>query len=219
MLLTWGNMPETLCTKDRAENSSSEKNNFREPQRLMEKCFSPCPPRGCSKSLFVRPYQTPAILPLLPTGPGRCPKGVSTPVLLGCVCVATREPLLGSQGQQESAVWCCPTRNAVIRVCKVVGACAPQGRRWRRTQGESTCGGARGEGGRRPAGDRAGPEAHAWTGRWPCIGTMRLVSAGKKRNGHKVRGLPVWMQSMPTDIFMLTNVYWLHSLWYVHIGS
>ena len=71
---------------------------------------------------------------------------------------------------------------------------------------EGTCGGARGEGGCQHAGDRAGPEARAWTGRWPCIGTVRPVSANKKRNGHKVRGLPVWMQCVPTDIFMLTNV-------------
>lgn len=159
----WGKAPETSRAKDRAENSSWEKSSFREPHRLKEKCFSPCPQRGCSKALFIKPPPNPSDVSSAPHWsrwvPQRC-KCPCSPRL--CLC-GHQGGLLGQPGAAGESCAVTPKRSAVTRVRKVLGACAQQGRWWRGAEG--TCRGARSEGGRGrsraargpPAGDRAGP--------------------------------------------------------------
>lgn len=189
-----------------------KKNNFREPHRQTEKCCSPCPPRGCSKTLFLKPPPNPSDTTSAPHWSRWVPQRRQRPCSPRLCLCGHQGGLLGQPGAagQSCAVpseeKCCP------RVCKVVAACAQQGRRWRGA--ESTCRGARSEGGRRRS--RTWLEGHLReTGQgWkPVPGPASgLASAPcgqsvltRKEMAIKAEGFSVWMQCVPTDSFTRTH--------------
>ena len=156
------------------------------------------------------------MLLLLPTGPGGCPKGVSAPVLLGCACVATKEVFLGSRGSRREL------HSAVTRVCKVLGACAQQGRWCAGLRAPAEAHGAKADaGGPAPLGahlrktgwgQRAAPGPASSLASAPC-GWSLLT---RKEMARKSEGLPDWMQCTPTDIFMTNLILGAFSVMCAH---